>query len=252
MTLCLGKLPARPNAIKFKLSTYVDLAALPPVPKDFGHEAYIPPINWQMLANNKWGCCVISGAGHETKLWSREGGKPEPTFTDTDIAEDFTAITGQPPGPDNGADMQAAASYRLRTGLRDNTGVRHKIGAYLEISPGNLKELYAAMYLFGAVGIGFRFPTNTGFAQFANHQSWHIVSGMTFDGSGHYVPGVALRGGNIVCVTWGRFQAMRPSFFASLCDEAVAYVSPEMLTAGKSPEGLDYASLIADLNALAA
>ena len=105
------------------------------------------------------------------------------------------------------------------------------------------------MYLFGAVGIGFRFPS-TGFAQFSNHQSWHIVSGMTFDGSGHYVPGVALRGGNIVCVTWGRFQSMRPSFFASLCDEAVAYVSQEALTAGKSPEGFDMPALLADLNAL--
>jgi len=72
---------------------------------------------------------------------------------------------------------------------------------------------------------------------------------MSFDGSGHYVPCVALRS-NIVCVTWGRFQAMRPSFYTALCDEAVAYVSQEALIAGKSPEGFDYPALLADLHSL--
>ena len=44
---------------------------------------------------------------------------------------------------------------------------------------------------------------------------------------------------------------MRPSFFSAYCDEAVAYVSPNALVNGKSPEGFDYATLVADLNALA-
>jgi hypothetical protein len=246
-TLCLGKLPARPNAIKFKLATYTDFSALPPIPKDFGHEEYTPPIPWGMLGNNQYGDCVVAGGAHEHMLWAKMGGK-NLTFNTSDVLKDFQAITGQPPSANTGADMQQAASYRLHTGLLGADGKRHKIAAYLEIAPGSVRELYAAMYLFGACGIGFKFP-NTAFDQFRNRQSWHIVSNMIFDGSGHYVPAFASRS-NIVCVSWGRFQAMRPSFYASLCDEAVAYVSQEALVAGHSPEGFDYAALLADLRAL--
>jgi hypothetical protein len=245
--LCLGKLPARPNSIKFKLATYTDFAALPPIPKDFGHEEWNPPIAWGVLGNNQYGDCVVAGGAHEHMLWNRMAGR-NLTFNTSDVLADFQSITGQPPSATVGADMQQAASYRLKTGLLGADGRRHKIAAYLEISPGNLKELYAAMYLFGACGIGFRFP-NTAFDQFRQHQSWHLVSGMSFDGSGHYVPCFALRS-NIVCVSWGRFVAMRPSFFSALCDEAVAYVTQESLINGRSPEGFDYPALLADLHSL--
>jgi hypothetical protein len=190
--------------------------------------------------------CVIAGGAHEEVLWNRMGGNVI-GFNTSDLLRDFSAITGQPPSPSVGADMQQAASYRRTVGLLDASGVRRKIAAYLEILPGNLPELYQAMYLFGAVGVGIQFPTYA-FDQFKNHQSWHIVSGGQIE-AGHYIPAVALRS-NIVCVTWGRFQAMRPSFYSAYCDEVVAYVTQESLVNGKSPEGFDYAQLVADLNAL--
>ncbi len=245
--LCLGKNPARPNAIKFKLAAYADFRMLPPVPKDFGHEEAIPPIEFGMLGNDRVGDCVVAGGAHESQIFALMGGK-RLTFNTADVLKDFQAITGVPPSATVGADMQQAASYRQHVGLLGADGKRHKIAAYLEISPGNLQQLYAAMYLFGAVGIGFQFPS-TAFSQFRNHQSWHIVSGSSMTGSGHYVPAVALRS-NIVTVTWGRFQAMRPSFYAAYCDEAVAYISQEALTAGKSPEGFDYQALLTDLQSL--
>lgn len=245
MTYCFGKLPARANAIKFKLSTYADFSALPSIPKDFGHEENMP-VPWGMLGNDNYGCCTVAGGAHESMLWSNMARKPL-AFKTADVLRDFQAITGQPPSADVGADMQQAAAYRQRTGLLGADGQRHKIAAYLEIRPGNLTELYAAMYLFGAVGIGIQFP-DTAMDQFNSHQAWHIVSGSKIE-AGHYIPGVALRS-NIVVVTWGRFQAMRPSFFAAYCDEAVAYVTQESLVNGKSPEGFDYAALITDLHNL--
>ena len=39
--LKLGKKAARPGAMKFALSSYVDLDALPPIPKRFGHDGLI-------------------------------------------------------------------------------------------------------------------------------------------------------------------------------------------------------------------
>lgn len=246
-TLCLGKNPARPNSIKFKLATYTDFSALPPIPSNFGHEEYTPPIDWGILGNSQYGDCVVAGGAHEHMLWSQMGGHPL-NFRTADVLRDFTAITGQPPSPTVGADMQQAASFRQHVGLLGADGRRHKIAAYLEIKPGSLRELYAAMYLFGAVGVGiFNFP-QAAFAQFRNHRAWAVTGGPLIDG-GHYVPCVALRS-NIVCVTWGRFQAMRPSFYTAYCDEAVAYISQEALTAGHSPEGFDYQALLTDLRAL--
>jgi hypothetical protein len=43
---------------------------------------------------------------------------------------------------------------------------------------------------------------------------------------------------------------MTVQFYAKYCDEAWAILSPEMLDAGKSPEGFDLIQLQSDLNAL--
>jgi hypothetical protein len=244
--LCFGKTEAR-HAIAFKFSKYLaGTKSLPAAPPSFGHEEQTPPIQWGMNGNDQYGVCVVAGAAHETLLWNRMAGKTI-SITTRDTLEDFTAITGRPPSVNVGADMQKAASFRRTTGVRDSTGARHKIGAYLEIATGNLNELYQAMFLFGAVGIGVQFPVSA-MDQFSRHQAWSVVHGSRIE-AGHYIPCVALRG-NIVVVTWGRFQAMRPSFFVEYCDEAVAYVSPEALTAGKSPEGFDYQTLVNDLRQL--
>jgi hypothetical protein len=243
---CLGKTPARANAIKFKLSSF--LAGTTPVyPADFGHEELIPQTAWGMNGNDRWGVCVLAGAQHETMLWNKIAGK-DVAFTLADVSEDFTAITGQPVGPDTGADMQKAASYRRTVGMRDSLGNRHKIGAYLEISTGNLNELLTACYLFGAVGIGVAMYQSA-MDCFITHRAWGSMKNSGFLGY-HYVPVVALRG-NLVVVTWGRTQAMRTSWFMANNDEAVAYISQEDLDAGgKSPEGFDYAGLQAKLAAL--
>jgi hypothetical protein len=245
--LFLGKLPAREGAVKLNFTAYANMGALPNIPNDFGHEEYVPPIDWKMLANDKVGDCVVAGGAHEHMLWNQMAGNTL-TFNDRDVLHDYTAITGLPPNPLTGADMQQAASYRLKTGLLGADGQRHKIAAYVRLRPGNLQELYAAMYLFGAVGVGIRFPQQW-FGQFTRREAWRITSGMTFTGMGHYVPCMALRS-NIVCVTWGRFQALRPSAYSYLCDEAIAYISEESLVQGKSPEGFDLEALLADARAI--
>ena len=248
INLCLGLNPPRPNSIKLKFSVYTDLAALPKIPADFGHEEYVPPINWGMLGNDQYGDCVVAGGAHEHMLWAKMGGN-NITFNATDVLADQRAINGGiPNGPMVGTDMQSAASYRLKYGLLGADGHRHKIAAYVALRPGDLRELYAAMYLFGAVGVGIQ-VTSAQIDQFRRQKAWAVSAGR-YEG-GHYVPCMALRS-NIVCVTWGRFQAMRPSFYASENMQTVAYISQEALTNQKSPEGFDYQALLADLQAIAA
>ncbi len=140
--------------------------------------------------------------------------------------------------------MQVAASYRKKTGVKDAQGNRHKVAAYLAITPGNLAEHYIAMYLFGAVGIGIKVPNNA-IDQFKAGKPWSVTKGSSIEG-GHYVPLVAHRG-NLLCVTWGKVQQMTASFFKKYNDESVVYISQEILNNGKSLEGFDLAQLQADL-----
>jgi hypothetical protein len=248
LPLKLGKTAARPEAMKFKLAQYIDRSILPTPPKAFGHEGLVP--SWGVLANDKFGCCVWAGAAHETMMFCREAGTMT-AFSDDAVLSDYSAVTGfdpKDPDTDNGSDMKAAASYRRKTGIVDAAGKRHQIAAYLSINAGDLHEHLVALYLFGAVGVGIRFPS-TAMDQFDRGKPWDVVRRSGVEG-GHYIPLVAMRD-NPVCVTWGKLQQMTPTFFKKYNDESVAYVSHERLTNGRTLEGFDADQLAADLAALA-
>jgi hypothetical protein len=125
------------------------------------------------------------------------------------------------------------------------------VKAYLALSPGNVDQLMLAMYLFGAVGIGFKFP-DSAMAQFDAGKPWDVVPGPA-PTDGHYVPGLGRdSNGNIIVVTWGKVQLMTPKFYKKYCDEVVAYVSEEMLVPPTqvSLEGFKLDQLVKDLDTL--
>ena len=247
----LGKTPARRGAVKFRLAKYLLTPKLPTPPRVFGHQGLIGS-SWKMLGNDKYGDCVWAGAAHETMLWNKEANRTV-SFSNPRVLKDYSAVTGfdpDDPSTDNGTDMQVAASYRRKTGVADANGKRHKVIAYLALKPGDIDQLAIAMYLFGAVGIGIKFP-DTAMDQFNAGKPWDVVRGPP-PKDGHYIPGVGrLANGNIVVVTWGKTQQMTPRFYKKYCDEVVAYVSDEALTTGgKTLEGFKLDQLTADLNAL--
>src|SRR6266481_6231642 len=95
--LCTRKLPARTDAIQFKLSDFLSgtrVLRMAGLAAEFGHEEQTPPISWGMYANNRYGVCVVAGGGHESVLFAREGGEVI-GFNDRDLLHDFTPITGQ-------------------------------------------------------------------------------------------------------------------------------------------------------------
>lgn len=246
----LGKRPARINSVHLRLSTYLNTAAvLPLIPEVFGHDNLVSEFG--MLGNDTVGDCVFAGAAHETMLWNREVGRDVEFTTDTVLAE-YSKLTGynpEDPSTDQGTDMQAAASYRRRIGVRDTAGRRHRIGAYVALTPGDPDQLAAATYIFGAVGVGLRFP-DYAMTEFESGQPWAVRYGSPQIDGGHYIPVVG-RGanGNFHTVTWGRVQEMTPGFYRRYCDEALVYFTEEFLTAGVSPEGFDRAQLLIDLHA---
>ena len=166
---------------------------------------------------------------------------------DSAVLHAYEAVSGYKPADpstDVGAGVRDVLKYRVKTGIIDATGRRHKIGAYVKLDTGNWSQMLEALYLFGAVGIGWQFP-DSAMDQFNRGEIWSVVDGANVSG-GHYTPLVAERAHGEV-VTWGRIQGFTTNFLRDYCDEAWTMLSPEMLTAGKSIEGFSLAQLQTDL-----
>ena len=249
MKLFLGKRPATSDPRDLRFGRY-RAAALPKRPRAVDRSSLVR--DWQELGNDEYGDCVWAGGAHETMLWTAEAGAPARFSTDS-VLSDY-ASTGfdrnNPAKTDNGTDVRQALLYRQQTGLVDAAGQRHKLGAFVAITPGNLEHVLEAVYLLSAVGVGLRFPESAE-QQFGAGQMWSVVKGSPICG-GHYVPVVGytkyLCGLTLACVTWGKLQLMTQEFFLEYCDEAWGLLSPEMFKEGKSPEGYDIRALSADLD----
>lgn len=242
----LGKQPFTHDERDLRLA---DLQEPLGYPQEFGHEE---GVEWQgMLGNDEAGDCVWAGAAHENILLGQEGGH-HPEFSTENVLKDYGAVTGYKPGDpetDRGTEVREAMKYRASKGIRDAAGKRHHIGAYLRLKPKDLGELYRAAYTFGVVGIGIEFPESA-MNQFNEHSPWRVVANSPIVG-GHYVPVVARRHGQLICVTWGRTQPMTEAFYEAYCDEAWCYVSASALGKnGETPDGLDKAELLEALKSL--
>jgi hypothetical protein len=250
--LKLGKKPAAPRPKDITLTQIVSAGTtLPAAPVGFGHWHVLAPDGWGMLGNDRYGDCVWAGAGHETMMVNAMNGRTV-AFTDTDALADYAAVTGfdpSDPATDQGTDVHAALDYRRHTGVIDAAGVRHLVGAYVALEPGNWRQLLDALYAFDFVAVGFLVPSYA-MDQFAAGRGWSWQPGGVIEG-GHYVPVVGRpHAWTVEVVTWGRAQGMGRRFFEAYCDEAYGVLSPETLNGGKTPEGLDMAALEAALDAL--
>lgn len=221
-----GLHPARPGAVKMEVRMYrapspVDLSGT------LGRYDIVTP--WHILGNNEAGNCFWAGRAHELYLRSAlKGNRAHVTTWDTfDDYHDCTGFVYGDEATDQGTDLQKGASYCRKIGIRDVADKRHKDGAYAAIQPGNLAELVAVAKEFGAAGVGLLVGDNQQ-EQFANNQPW---SGPPGPNPGyHYVPVIDWFNSDLVCVTWGRWQLMTPSFFESQCDQALAYIPEEAMT----------------------
>lgn len=247
----LGKLPASPSAPPLKMGAMLDAAKikLPQFPKVFGHVKN--SIAWGMLGNDEHSNCVFAGADHETMIWALSAGRPMPRFTPQCCLADYSKQTGfNPANPDSdqGADMQDAAEWRRTVGITDADGVVHKIIAHAPLRK-SWNDVLTAIWLFGAVGVGFRLPDNAD-KQFDAGKPWTPIKGTQIEG-GHYTPAVGLNSkGLLVISTWGRLQAVTPAFFEQYCDEVRVYLTTENLQNNLSPENYDLPALQAFFRAL--
>lgn len=254
--LYLGKQPARPEGVKLRLKDYITPSKLPTPPENFGRENLVK--DWGMLGNDVAGDCAFAGPFHDIMLARAESNTPVNVNTQCTI-DAYSTVTGYNPKAydpftrtnptDQGADVQKVAEYWRTTGLKDADGKVHKIDAYLALEPRNTEQLFHALYLFGAVGIGIECPLEYQTAFFMG-QAWDALKNPHIEG-GHYILGVGRRAGMLNTVTWGRTQLMTTAGYEQFNDETLVYLNEERLTNGKSLDGFDLQTLIADMSYLA-
>lgn len=250
MKLHLGLNPKTYDHRDLLFAKYRTPQQLPPHPTSFGHQGVFNARSWGMLGNDEYGDCAWAGPAHQVMMFNKVVGT-DVDFTDANVLSDYGACTGFNPSTgdnDNGTDMRDLAKYWKQTGLVDSVGKRHKIVGYVWLTPGNMEELFEAMYLFDSVGIGFQVPQSA-MNQFNDGQPWDVVENDGGIVGGHYVPGLGLDG-NIQIITWAALQGMTATFYQKYADQILVPLTQENLTAGKSPEGFDYVALQADLQKL--
>jgi hypothetical protein len=211
--------------------------------------------NWLMLGNDEVGDCVIASRAHLTMLDTRVGAAQKAApFTTASAISEYSAVGGYVPGDpstDNGLDMRVMCAYQKNTGLKDAAGVRHKIGAYLALTPGNTLQMIQATWLFGGFGLGFQVPQSAVDQFNAGSGIWTDVGDTNIVG-GHEVCGVGTMDwhSKLTIVTWAVRWQMTFGFISAYNDEAWAWVPPEILSAGGTWRGLNVAKLNEDLAAL--
>jgi hypothetical protein len=241
--LKLGKKPAQPARPQLRL-TAAHLTALPapPAEVDYGAGAY------PMYGNDQYGDCVEAGIGHQVGQYTRYARGVEALFTDADILNAYSAITGfraDDPSTDQGTYTQDAMTWWRRTGLAG-----HRILMFASLDVADTTALKQAIELFGAVGIGFNFPASA-MDQFDDGEPWTVVKGSPLEG-GHYVIATGYDQDYLKVKTWGTQQLMAWPFHAAYTDEAWVVITAEMAdSAGSSTfTGIDLYALGQDFATL--
>ncbi|WP_048188040.1 C1 family peptidase [Methanobacterium paludis] len=260
-------MPFEKDERDLKLAAYIDKTVLPTPPDSTNdYEAFT---DWGMFLNDKIGDCAIAGPLHMLMLWLTQGGKT-PEFTDANALEAYSAISGYDPKTgenDNGCMLRDVLKYWKNTGIPDKNGVRHKIGAFVQLDQADHEEIKIAQYLFSALNIGFLVPAYA-MEQFEKGEPWDVQTKNASIEGGHCVIDagygkltskkrleavvriVKITKEGIWVITWGKKQFMTWKFWDKYVDEAWCVLSEEFLVNGKSPDGFDLKQLQADLKAL--
>lgn len=249
----LGKLAVKKDVRTLQFAKYVRTMHLPPTPSSCDWTAGVT--DWRMMLNDQEGCCTCSGAGHMEMVWTLNTTGTPFVPSDSDIQKAYCDVSGFDPNTganDNGAVEVDVLNYWRKVGIGGK-----KIQAYVSVNPRDHNHLALSTYLFGGVYTGIALPL-TAQDQLSQGQPWdagwsHWGKSKPGSWGGHCVPVVKYDSDYLYCITWGKIQPMTWRFWDQYGDESYGILSPDWISdTVQNPTGFDFATLQADLGAVAA
>lgn len=172
----------------------------------------------RVYANDRLGCCVISGKAHHVGVWSAADGPKEIMATDAEIVADYRRICG--PG-DNGCYIDRVLREFTQNGLT-YSGTLRKIDGYVRVTKGDVRLAKAAVWLFGGLTIGFNLPSS-----WQNSAKWDVTSSRLVGGHDVMIFGYNEEG--FLVSSWGRVYLMTYAAYQHqrFVDECYALLSKD-------------------------
>jgi hypothetical protein len=253
-TVKLGR--KRPVSVgpRMKLGNYLRLSLpTPPANADYSAAAKIPLAN--IYDNDTLGCCVIAGGYHIAGVETGNATGKAFEATSAQIIADYSAIGGYVPGDpstDQGCDEATALDYWQNHGYADGT----KIMGSLTVDASSYEEVMAALYLFENLVICMELPDAYVNPFPSNGGIWD-VAGPPVPENGHSIAGVAYDPNGVTVSTWGILVHLTKAALAKYAVTSAGgslnvILTPDQIAKGaaKAPNGVAWADLIADFNAL--
>jgi len=232
------------------LDAYFDAATAPALPDSVDWFTKAMDSIRRMYRNDVKGCCVISSAAHELGIWTGNESGTSAQASDAEI--DAAYAIWNPGRQDNGCSISTVLDYTRDHGLKLG-GQLHKIDSYVSVDNTNWDLVCAALAIGGTVKLGIDLP---GAWEQANDGGlWDVTNSRVV--GGHDVPGGAYARVGTVGVriaTWGGLRTITKAAFVSrqYITECYLPLSPDWFAkANVAPNGLDIATLKADLAAIA-
>jgi hypothetical protein len=231
MELKLGKLAPRIDSRTLQL-TQAMKAVLPPIPPewDFDQNFKVP---YPMFLNDKIGCCVIAGRGHQTLRFEAIEQRQVIDISDQEIKTEYFAESG---GADSGLVMlDSLKAWRKGWAIG---GKEYTIDAFATIDRQDRKEVTTTIYLFCGIQGGFSLPQSA-MTQFEAGKVWDVPS--WWDRKGKKILGghcIYVKGYNKIgptAVSWGKPIQMTWAWFDKYSDEAYAVIDQKDKWVSDSP-----------------
>lgn len=214
----LGKAPAKRDPRSLKFATL--LKAQPALPAAYDFDTQHTGIPTPMFANDRYGCCVISGRAHQTLRFEDIEQGAVITVSDDEVIREYLKQTG---GADSGVVvLESLKLWRKRGWI----AAKKKLSliAFSEVNFKNHDEVRRAVFADVGIGLGVLLP-RTAQGQMQTGQPWDLTQGKESEPGtwgGHYVYVCGYTPDGPVCVTWGRKQQMTWAWMDKYADEAYA------------------------------
>jgi hypothetical protein len=246
----LGRLPRAHNPRITLLGTLTEGKELPTPPAHVNY-LYNMPNDSGMYYNDTLGDCTCAAVYHALQVWTANTGPAIDGEPENDALLLYEQTCGYVPGDpntDQGGVEQRVLEYWHKTGVpvgNSGSAGRQNLAAFVEVDPGNHKNIRRAIYQCGVLYIGFNVPAYVMNGMTDANSTWWIDS--TQDGTivgGHAVIVAGYDENVLKFISWGNKYQMTWEFFETYCDEAYALANADWFnTSGHTLAGLTLAEL---------